>query len=254
MTHAITFDIDWAPDWCIEQVSQMLIEKEIKATWFITHDSPAIRKLSKYGDLFELGIHPNFQPDSTQGRNPQEVMKNLMRFLPQAVSVRTHGLIQSSHLLKMMREQFGIQFDVSILLYKTPNIVPHTIYTSKNSPIIRIPFFWEDDTEMSVPNPLFSFSEKKYHLPGLKIFNFHIIHLILNSFSLEGYQNCKKLTPQINNLTENMVNPFINHKTGTYTLFNEMIEYMIKKQSNGFTITEIGEKWMKDNCKYDSSK
>ena len=69
----------------------------------------------------------------------------------------------------MMTEQFGIQYDVSILLPNTPNITPHTFYTSKDTSLIRIPYFWEDDCEMIIPEPIFSFEHPKFHDSGLKI-------------------------------------------------------------------------------------
>ena len=59
---ALTFDIDWAPDWMIEEVASILIEHNVKTTWFVTHASPAIDKLRQMPELFELGIHPNRLP------------------------------------------------------------------------------------------------------------------------------------------------------------------------------------------------
>jgi len=34
---ALTLDIDWAPDWMIEKVAEMLLKYGVKATWFATH-------------------------------------------------------------------------------------------------------------------------------------------------------------------------------------------------------------------------
>lgn len=41
----LTFDLDWAPDWIIEEVVSILIDNCVKSTWFVTHASPAIDKL-----------------------------------------------------------------------------------------------------------------------------------------------------------------------------------------------------------------
>ncbi len=242
--YALTLDVDWAPDWCIDTISQILVEKNIKATWFITHDTPAIRNLSEYPDIFELGIHPNFLTDSTQGRNPSDVLRSLLKVIPSAVSVRTHGLVQSSNLMIMMRDEFNLLYDVSIFLNGTPHIEPHVFYTPHKKPLIRLPFFWEEDTEMYSPNPDFSFSNERYHLPGLKIFNFHVIHLILNSSSVDNYQECKKLYPQIHMLPKEVAGAFVNQGPGAYTFFEELIDHMTNRQSRGYTISEIGEKWL----------
>ena len=65
---ALTFDIDWAPDWAIDLTAGILREREVRATWFVTHESPAVDRLREDSELFELGIHPNFLPGSTQAR------------------------------------------------------------------------------------------------------------------------------------------------------------------------------------------
>lgn len=235
----ITLDVDWAPDWCIFKIADILIKKKIKATWFITHDSKGVRYLRDYPNLFELGVHPNFQEGSTQGRRPQEVMEYLMAIVPEAKSIRMHGLVQSSDLVKLLTEEYGIQYDLSILLRDTPNIIPHILYTKSETSIIRIPFFWQDDYELLSPGPVFSFSHPKYHVSGLKVFNFHPIHLSLNTCSFDLYQTCKVKNP-ITELTEEQAEVFINHEQGTMTLFNEMTDFLINCKKKGATITEIG--------------
>ena len=43
----ITLDIDWAPDFIIKKVDEMLKERNIKSTWFVTHKSAHLKNLSK---------------------------------------------------------------------------------------------------------------------------------------------------------------------------------------------------------------
>ncbi|HEY8645027.1 MAG TPA: hypothetical protein VIL77_04030 [Gaiellaceae bacterium] len=66
----LTLDVDWCPDSAIDDVAELLIERDVPATWLVTHTSPAIDRLRLRADLFELGIHPNFLPGSTHGRMP----------------------------------------------------------------------------------------------------------------------------------------------------------------------------------------
>ena len=68
----IRLDIDWAPDFIIKKVDEMLTEKNVKATWFVTHKSAYLKTLSKNRN-YELGIHPNFMSDSTQGNSIEEI-------------------------------------------------------------------------------------------------------------------------------------------------------------------------------------
>lgn len=70
---ALTIDIDWVPDWIIEEVASILIDHNVKATWFVTHASPAVDKLQQMPELFELGMHPNCLPGSTHGDTEDEV-------------------------------------------------------------------------------------------------------------------------------------------------------------------------------------
>jgi hypothetical protein len=49
--------------------------------------------------LFEIGLHPNFANNSTQGDNVDDILKKLKEIVPNAESIRTHGLLQSSEIL-----------------------------------------------------------------------------------------------------------------------------------------------------------
>ena len=64
----------------------------------------------------------------------------LKTIIPNAKSIRTHSLLQSSHLL-LKFQKYGIENDVSLNLEKTPNLVPHH---SKFFNLFRFPFFWGD--------------------------------------------------------------------------------------------------------------
>lgn len=235
--YVITIDVDWASDSIIVEVVNYLVKNKVKATWFITHDSEQIRELFKYPYLFELGIHPNFHERSTQGKTPGEVMSYLQKIVPQAKLVRTHDLMQSSSLLKMMREEFNILYDVSLLLPNTPNIIPHEIFYSKDIGLLRFPYFWEDDIEIYNSNPCFSFKHKKYHVPGLKIFNFHPIHILLNSCNMENYNNFKRAkNPSITD--------YINENQGIGTFFREIVQFLINNTDfPGQTISDLADKW-----------
>jgi hypothetical protein len=47
--------------------------------------------------------------------------------------------------------------------------------------LLRIPYFWEDNDEMFNPAKSWDIHNPKYHVDGLKIFNFHPIYVYLNS-------------------------------------------------------------------------
>lgn len=245
--YVITIDVDWAPDWAIAEVADSLIENNVKATWFITHDSKGIRKLFKYPHLFEIGLHPNFHQESTQGKTPEEVMMYLKRIAPSAKSVRTHGLVQSSRLFRMVREDFNILHDVSLFLPKTSNIIPHEMFFSENKKgLLRFPYFWEDDEEMYRPEPCFSFRHKEYHVYGLKIFNFHPIHIVLNSSDRDNYYSCKRKI-NISKCSSTDLQPYINTGYGTGAVFKEIVKKISLSDDDllfsGKTISELAIEW-----------
>lgn len=234
----LTFDCDWAPDFVINNIINLLNEKKIKATFFITNNSQIIKKLRE-NKLFEVGIHPNFFRNSTQGSNENAILNNLKQIVPEAKSIRTHGLYQSTLLLKKFQE-YGIENDLSLFLPNTPNIVPHY---SKFFNLYRFPYFWEDDVAMT-EKVNWSFDNPLYHVNGLKIFNFHPIHVFLNSRDVENYENLKK-DIGLGQLNEENIKNFVNQSNeGTKSFFDEIISYIKNKET--YTIQSLREKTRKD--------
>jgi len=242
--YAIVIDTDWAPDWIVKEVAQYLISNEVKATWFVTHDSPEIKKLVSHSKTLELGIHPNFKEDSTQGRTPREVMTYLRKVVPDARSVRTHSLMQSTPLLKMIGEDFHMLYDCSLVLPTVPYIVPHELFLSKNTKILRFPCFWEDDIEMYGPDPCFSLSDGRYHVDGMKIFAFHLIHIALNSSSVETYSSFKSRI-DIPSCSSSDVKEYADTRhEGAGTMFKELVQLIKDSQSSsGSTISDLASRW-----------
>ena len=219
----ITFDIDWAPDFVIDFVAQSLIEYHIKATWFVTHISPAVQRLNKYPELFELGIHPNFRPGSSHGNTPEEVLQHCMKLVPNALSMRTHSLVQSSPLLAQIMAQTPIIRDVSLFLPYTPYIRPHEFWWNGRR-LLRIPYYWEEDFEMERPEPCWHLEPLLNIGEGLKIFNFHPIHIYLNSTNMKSYNAFRTHVPNPYEVTSMQAMTFIQKGVGTQTVFQELIE------------------------------
>ena len=241
----ISIDVDWAPDVAIDAMAKILIEKKIKATWFITHYSPAIERLKEREDLFELGVHPNFLPTSTHGKSVKEVMDHVMSIVPNATSLRAHALVQSSPLLKEIVAHYPITVDSCILLRETPNIQPHVVYFEPNSiPLTRVPFFWEDDSEMANPNKSWSIYDSKYHCAGLKIFNFHPTFSYLNCDTISNYEELKKIKP-LYQLTKADCNDYINKGDGSGNFFEEITTFIKHNQPKTYFIKDITSLWLK---------
>lgn len=230
----ITLDCDWAPDFILDSVFEKLENLKIKSTWFITNNSKFVQK-NHDNPLIELGLHPNFSPDSTQGKTPESILENLKNILPHAKSIRTHGLMQSSNLLSKFHD-FGIENDVSIILPRTINIIPHY---SKYLKLFRYPFFWEDDEEFSYFN--WSLDALMLKTSGMKIFDFHPIHIFLNSNNIDSYLKLKD-DIGLRNVSESNIHEFINtSESGVGTFFTELIKSISTTES--YTIKGLTQKF-----------
>ena len=91
--YALTFDIDWAPDYMILHCLELIESAGYKATFFATHSTPLNKEIVDRGH--NLGIHPNFLPGSSQGSNVEEVISECLNYAPNAWCMRTHSLVQS---------------------------------------------------------------------------------------------------------------------------------------------------------------
>lgn len=189
---AITFDIDWAPDWAIEQCASLVVEFASRATFFVTHESPILRSLQNDKSSFEIGLHPNFLHGSTQGRTLSTVLDHCLEIVPTAKALRTHGLMQSTPLFELVADQYPqIETDVSLLLPFHEGLRPTDIYLGRsNRRLVRLPYVWEDDIMAEWPG--WSWTATAGHKAGLEIYDFHPVHIALNTDRMERYRSFKE--------------------------------------------------------------
>lgn len=183
----LTFDVDWAPDWAIIYTDALLLKYGASSTWFVTHDSPAVKTSIIQNPTIEAGLHPNFLFDSTQGKNIKNIFDNLKKIVPGAVSIRTHGMVYSAALAKELAKE-GFLYDSSIYLGGMPGIRPFLTKYAEGWEILRMPYFWSDDGELIKKRPLWGYPDCE----GLKILCFHPIHVALNSCCWKDYEEYKK--------------------------------------------------------------
>lgn len=189
----ITIDIDWAPDPVIEFCIDLLNKLNLKATFFATHTNSLISNIESSNN-FEIGIHPNFFNCNDYSKHLDE-MKNLF---PNAKSVRSHGLFSSSNIFDLYRKK-GFEISSDIFIPYGTNIKP--FWRNSNGSLLVIPYFWEDgnyigDEKFNIPD----FSRLE-HTEGIKIFNFHPIHLFTNADSINFYNDkVKNIYHDVDNL------------------------------------------------------
>ena len=221
----------------IDHVAALLMKAGAKATWFVTHDSPATRRLTDAQDLFELGIHPNFAVGSTHGDTPSDVLESCLNLAPCATVMRTHGLLQSTSLLNLA-VSYGVRTDSSIFLPHATKIEPVEYWWSGRK-LTRIPYVWEDDFEMHRPTPVWSISALRPTV-GPRIFDFHPVHVWLNAATDEPYRQLKERSKSLNEVTLAQSKDLQCRGSGPGSMFRELLD-AIAKQGSSRTLSEISD-------------
>ena len=184
---ALTFDIDWAPDYTIFKCLDIIEDAGYKSTFFATHRTPANNEIVARGHY--LGIYPNFLSSSSQGAVVKEIISECFNFAPDAWCMRTHALVQSSPLLHEIFANYPqLKLDVSLFMHLSP--FEH-----------KVRWEWE---EVSFDRLLYNLADYA-HFPAynedimpnmffgkLTAFDFYPIHVFLNSTDGREYRKLKK--------------------------------------------------------------
>jgi hypothetical protein len=217
----LTFDIDWAPDSCVEAVLSLLDRRGIKATFFITHESDIIADLVRHGH--HVGIHPNFLPNSSHGSQPEHVIEHLLEFVPEATALRTHALVQSSPLFHRIFSAFPqLRHDLSLFMYGFPVVAPFEWHFG-GCRFTRINYNWEDDAAFFDPG--FDWATPRFHGP-LTIYDFHPIHVALNSCDESNYGQLKasQAGKPLWTVAEKTLQAHVNHRPGARTFLQAVVD------------------------------
>ena len=209
---SITLDVDWACDGVLSDTLDLIDSCGIPVTIFVTHETPLLARMRR-DPLITLGIHPNFLPllQHSGSAAYDTVLKEMTALVPEAKFIRGHALIDATPIL-VSAKALGFQADLNLFIPFSSGIPlkPFTHFSG----IKRIPFFYEDDAYCWETVP--ASPEAHLNAPGLKIFNFHPIHLFLNTEIMARYQEAKAyyhdyeaLKPFINTSTENGARNFL---------------------------------------------
>ncbi len=198
----ITIDVDWASDEVLSDTLDMFRCSNTKATILMTHQTELIKDIQN-NDLFELGIHPNFNfllnGDFRYGKNYKEVLDYYLKIVPNAKVVRSHSVTQNTLILDYCKE-IGLVYDLNteIPFSSKIKLKPYLDWTG----LVKVPYFWQE-------NILFSYGwelePNEFIDNNLNVFNFHPIHIFLNSENETRYNNSKSYLHNYNKLV-NQVN------------------------------------------------
>jgi hypothetical protein len=223
----LTVDVDWAPDWAIEELAASISRAKIGATWFLTHETAFVNQVVRSNPDFEIGIHPNFLPSSTHGNSVEEVLARCIAMFPEAVAMRSHSLHQSTRILEKMKEITGISIDVSTYLRDYRNVKPTTAYVAENIEIMQVPFVWEDNLEFAAKNPFWNASDfiiNRKSENEITVLDVHPIHYFLNSSTGYNYETLKRTNMDFTKIPIEEAKRFVNRDgPGTRTFVDGLL-------------------------------
>lgn len=184
--YCFTSDLDWAPESMIKELMDLF--KDTPLTPFVTHHSRIIEENYRGEKKKYVGVHPNFLPGSTHGDSITQVVTSVMKIWPDTCCFRSHSFFDHYYVGKEFYN-WGIEYDSNLCLHLQSNIIPLRHVTG----LLRFPVFLQDN-HYTLREGVWDIShiEDVIDTPGLKIFNFHPIHIALNTPDMEYYESVKE--------------------------------------------------------------
>lgn len=226
MTLSITIDIDWAPDVLIQSIVDVLYKENIKATFFITHETKVDYK------NFELAAHPNFLTQDS----PESIISNIKSIVPGAKGIRSHSLVSSARLQDLFVKN-GFTYSSNFFLDSKDYIEP-----SPYLGILEIPIYFIDNLfvdRYQNTKEKFNFSSIDLKSPGVKSFLFHPTNIFLNLENMERHELAKPIWKDANKLNE-----IRNTEAyGVENIFKELIRHIKNNKVPTYTLNEIAQQY-----------
>lgn len=215
----LTTDIDWAPDYAIESLFELIESNNLKITAFATHKSDLLNQSSEF---LEVGLHPdNTRPDLKYGFTKK--ISDLKDLYPDSVGLRCHRNFFGQNISDLALKS-GIKYDMSTFMWKNLFLQVHSDYNG----ILKLPYYWEDGIHIDLDQPL-DVSGVLSNYPGLKILNVHPMFLYLNAPSNALNKNPFRNIDDLTKVSKSYFEEFIFKGYGIRNLFEEVIFEINKK-------------------------
>ena len=132
----------------------------------------------------------------------------------------------------------GLTVDASLFLPGQTAVQPFRFEWDGHA-LLRVPFHWEDDHEMASAAPRWKAAPGKHS--GV-IFNFHPIHVFLNSSDMSAYGGLKARFGRVTEIDRESAEAVVNNGAGTGTFFMELVE-KIRDAGDSVRMVDLRERW-----------
>jgi hypothetical protein len=115
-----------------------------------------------------------------------------------------------------------IEVDVSTFMPGASGLEP-ALFQWHRGAMWKVPYYWEDDLEFSQNTPVWDLDSLLPPRGGLAIFNFHPIHIYLNTADHMHYEKVRKEVCSFSDATKDSLERWRNTQEGTDTLFQHLL-------------------------------
>ena len=221
---AFTMDTDWSPAGGIEHVLDTLVDPRLALTVFCTGRYPALERRPHT----EIALHYNVDHLGFEAAYRKAAAE-----LPDAKGARGHSLAVSERLRALYRE-YGTRYDSSYIMFECQGVDPFLI----GRDVWEFPIYFMDMFFLEFHEGDFALAPTGRQLagPGLKVLDFHPVHLLLNTPSLEYYQECKAHYHDVDALLKRR-----HPGRGVATLFQELQDYVLSHSLPQATLLRLAD-------------
>lgn len=212
----LTCDIDWAPEYAIEYVMDLVSKYGCKMTMFTTHRSSLLLNAP---DFIEVALHPDFT--RTPNLNGfSEKMTQLKDIYPDAVGTRSHRNFFGQNIADIAKK-CELKYDASVFLWNQPLCQSHTDYNG----MTRHTYMWEDGIHLDMGFD-FDWSKISLHTPGMKIINVHPILIYLNSISDNHRRSVTSRYKDLTSAPKAEIDVGVNRAFGIKDFWERLLQYI----------------------------
>ena len=212
----LTCDTDWAPDFAIASVLEVVHSHKQKMTVFATHRSELLLHAP---DWVEVGLHPDFTRPDGKSRFEDKVVA-LKMIYPTAVGMRSHRDFFGNNIADVAKH-CGLRYDASSFLWNQSFCQAHVDYNG----LTHFSYMWEDGIHLDMGLGL-TFAGVRLYAPGMKILNCHPTLIFLNSRSDDHRRSVTRRYADLTSAPYEELAADVVHEFGIGDLWRSLLRFL----------------------------